>query len=162
MNGLDWAALAIIMLSALVGFKRGLVREALALAAWVIAFLVAGRAGSILGPYLPGLTAGGVRDGAAMVLAFIAVLLMAGFLTLAVRGLVRAAGLSLEDRLLGLFFGLLRGGVALVLLTLVAGLTALPQSQAWKTSRLHQPLQMMALSFMPLLPADIAGKIRFV
>lgn len=162
MTGLDWVAVAILTLSALAGLKRGLIQEALALAAWVLAFFLASRAAPILGPHLPGMTEGRLRDGVAMVLVFIAVLILASLAKAALRSLARAAGLSLEDRLLGFFFGLARGALTLVALTLVAGLTALPQTEAWKASRLHGPLQDLALAFKPLLPDDLATKIRFV
>ncbi len=161
MTGLDFAALAIVLLFFLMGLKRGLVREVISLAAWLAAFFLAGRLAQRLGPYLPGMTEGGLRDAVAMGLAFIAILLAAMLLSTALNGLVRVAGLSLEDRLLGSVFGLLRGGVVLVLLVMTSGLTALPQTEIWQRSLLRSPLETVALSFRPLLPEALAEKIRF-
>ena len=161
MTGLDFVALAIVLLFFMLGLKRGLVREVIALAAWLAAYLLAGRLAQWLGPLLPGMTEGGLRDAVAMGLAFIAILLAAMLLSSTLHGLVKAAGLSLEDRLLGCVFGLLRGGVALVFLVLTSGLTALPQTEIWQRSVLRAPLESLALNFKPLLPAALAEKIRF-
>ncbi len=161
MTGLDFAALAIVGLFFLLGLKRGFVREAISLSAWLAAFLLAGRLAQWLGPYLPGMTESGLRDAVAMGLAFIVIVLLAMALSMALHGLVKAAGLSLEDRLLGSVFGLLRGGVALVLLVLMSGLTALPQTDIWQRSTLRMPLESLALNFRPLLPDALAEKIRF-
>ncbi len=161
MTGLDLAALAIVLLFFLLGLKRGLVREVISLLAWLAAFFLAGRLAQWLGPYLPGMTEGGLRDAVAMGLAFMAILLMAMGVSTALHGLVKAVGLSVEDRLLGSVFGLLRGGVVLVLLVLTSGLTALPQTEIWKSSVLRAPLESLALNFRPLLPVELAEKIRF-
>ena len=161
MTGLDLAALAIVLLFFLLGLKRGLVREVISLVAWLAAFFLAGRLAQGLGPYLPGMTEGGLRDVVAMGLSFIGILMAAMLASAVLQGVVKAAGLSLEDRLLGSAFGLLRGGVVLVLLVLTSGLTALPQTEIWQRSLLRVPLESLALNFRPLLPVALAEKIRF-
>lgn len=161
MTGLDLAALAIVLVFFLLGLKRGLVREVISLVAWLLAFFLAGRLAQWLGPYLPGMTEGRLRDAVAMGLAFIAILLLASLLSMILNGLVKVAGLSLEDRLLGSVFGLLRGGVVLVLLVMISGLTVLPQTEIWQRSVLRAPLEALALNFRPLLPDALAEKIRF-
>jgi membrane protein required for colicin V production len=160
MTVLDGVALAIVLAFLLLGLKRGLVREAISLAAWVVAFLLTGPLAAWLGPYLPGMTEGGLRDAMAMAVAFIAIFIAAMLISSALHGLVKAAGLSLEDRLLGAVFGFLRGGVVLVVLVLVSGLTVLPQSELWQRSLLSAPLATLALNFTSLLPAELADKIR--
>lgn len=161
LTGFDWLALAIVALSALLGLKRGLVREAVSVAAWVAAFLLSSRLAPWLSPRLPGLSEGGLRDGVAMVLAFIAIMIAAMLISSVLGGLVKAAGLSVEDRVLGTVFGLLRGGVLLILLVLVSGLTALPQTEVWQASLLRPTLQHWAENVRPLLPAALGEKIQF-
>ncbi len=161
MTGLDLVALAIVLLFFLLGLKRGLVREVISLVAWLAAFLLAGHLAQWLGPHLPGMTEGGLRDAVAMGLAFMVILLMSMGVSIALHGLLNAVGLSFEDRMLGGVFGLLRGGVVLVLVVLISGLTALPQTEIWKHSLLRAPLESLALNFRPLLPVDLAEKIRF-
>ena len=53
MSWLDWALLAVLLLSAVVGLWRGLVYEVLSVAVWVVAFLLAQRYGAPMGAWLP-------------------------------------------------------------------------------------------------------------
>lgn len=159
-NGLDFMVLALLLLSCVIGVMRGLTREAFSLAAWIAAFWLAGKAAPLIGPWLPGLTEGRLRDGVAIVLAFVAVLLIAAILSRLMGGLVKAAGLSAEDRFFGLFFGFARGVVGLVSLTLLAGLTALPQTEVWRGARLTPVLTDLATVCMPLLPDSVTHKIN--
>ena len=53
MSWLDWALLAVLLLSAVVGLGRGLVYEGLSGAGWVVAFVVAQRYGAPVGVWLP-------------------------------------------------------------------------------------------------------------
>lgn len=161
MTALDGVALGIVLVFFLLGLKRGLVREAISLVTWVVAFFLTSRLAGMLGPHLPGMTEGGLRDAVAMILAFIAILIGAMLISSTLHGLVKAAGLSLEDRLLGAVFGFLRGGVVLIVLVLVTGLTVLPQTEIWKHSLLSAPLTALALNFKGMLPAELADKIRF-
>jgi uncharacterized membrane protein required for colicin V production len=41
MNGFDLAIVAVVLLSALFAFVRGIIREMIALAAWVVGFIAA-------------------------------------------------------------------------------------------------------------------------
>jgi membrane protein required for colicin V production len=159
-NGLDFVVLALLLLSCVVGVMRGLAREAFSLAAWVLAFWLSGKAAPLLGPWLPGLTEGRLRDGVAIVLAFIAVLLLTAMVSRLFGGLVKAAGLTAEDRFFGLLFGCARGVVALLALTLLAGLTALPQTGVWRTARLTGVLTDLATATLPLLPESVSSKIN--
>jgi len=49
--------------------------------------------------------------------------------------LIKKTGLSPTDRVLGLFFGLLRGGLIVCVFVLMAGATSMPQSSWWHESR---------------------------
>ena len=53
MSWLDWALLAVLLLSAVVGLWRGLVYEVLSVAVWVVAFVLAQRYGAPVGIWLP-------------------------------------------------------------------------------------------------------------
>jgi membrane protein required for colicin V production len=46
-------------------------------------------------------------------------------------------------------------------LTLVAGLTALPQTDFWKNALSSKVLEMLAMEAVPLLPAKVAEHIHF-
>jgi membrane protein required for colicin V production len=75
--------------------------------------------------------------------------------------LLRAAGLGLVDRLLGALFGLARGALLAWILTLLGGLTSLPQQDWWRESLLAPPLQAAVLAGRPLLPLEIAKRLKY-
>jgi membrane protein required for colicin V production len=63
--------------------------------------------------------------------------------------------------LIGALFGLLRGLVILVGLTLAAGLTQLPRTDFWRQASLSHALEIMATQVKPLLPQKLAKYIRY-
>jgi membrane protein required for colicin V production len=80
---------------------------------------------------------------------------------LAVRSMVKALGLSLSDRLLGMIFGLARGVLLVMILVAIGGMTAAPQQVWWKQATLAPPLQTAVLAARPWMPDDLAKRIRF-
>jgi membrane protein required for colicin V production len=131
MNWVDLVVLAVIALSGLLAFMRGLVREVLGLGAWVLAGLVASPYGIF--PYIqPWMrqqfadptTADIVGYGGVFVVTLVILWLVAGTLAELVRGSV-LGGL---DRTLGLVFGLARGAVLVAVLYVLVGM-AIPAAQ---------------------------------
>ncbi len=161
MTMLDWIVFAILGLSVFLGLMRGLTREMMSLAAWVLAFLGAKLFGPLLAPILPGLDSPSLRYAAALLLVFLAILILASLLAAIVGKLINLAGLGFYDRSLGALFGVMRGTVALLGLTLIAGLTALPKTQAWQLALTRAPLEQMASKLHPWLPPDLAALIRY-
>jgi len=161
MSTLDIVVLSLLAGSALWGVMRGLVREMVALGAWLSAFAATRAMSPAVAGWLPGLDSPGLRHAVAMVLVFVVVLLAAGLLGRLLSGLVNMAGLGPYDRLLGLFFGVLRGVVTVVALTLLAGLTAFPQTRYWHEASARVVLEWAAHQVMPWLPADIVGLIKY-
>lgn len=161
MTSIDLIALVILLGSAVVGLVRGFTREVFSLGALILAFLAARQFSPWLAPHLPGLGEGALRYAAALLLVFVLVLVLAGIAGMLIGSAVRLAGLGPYDRFLGGLFGLARGGIVLVLLTLLAGLTAMPRSLAWQASWVHAPLEAVALRCKPWLPQDLAELIQY-
>jgi membrane protein required for colicin V production len=161
MTSLDLIALAIFVFSAVLGLMRGLTREVLSLLSWFVAFYAAKSFAPFLAPWLPGLDAPALSHAVALVLVFVAVLIAASLLAAVLGGLVKVAGLGPYDSLLGGLFGAARGSLILLMLTLLAGLTALPKTQAWQASRIHGHLEQAAAKLKPWLPADMAALIQY-
>lgn len=137
MNGADWVIIGILILSALVGLWRGLVREAFSLGVWIAAIVAAtlfGASVSALYANWIDLPSAQVALGYATV--FILVLIVGGLLTWLVGRIVESTGLGATDRLFGLGFGLLRGGVMVAALILVLGYTPFPRDPWWQQSEL--------------------------
>lgn len=120
MAAVDIVFLALIAISSLAGFVRGFVKEALSLAAWVAAVIVAGLFSSELGDMMSGLIANpSLRRLAAFALLFVLTVFIGSLIGNLISGLTSAAGLRGTDRLLGGLFGVLRGIVILVLVVLL-------------------------------------------
>jgi membrane protein required for colicin V production len=158
----DYAVIGIVALSLVLGLWRGVVSELIALAAWVLAFMAALEFGALTGQLLfAGIADPAIRALAGCALVFVGVLVIMSLLRLAVHGMVKALGLSLSDRLLGMFFGLARGVLVVMALVAAGGLTSAPQQPWWKQATLAQPLETAVLVAKPWLPDDLAKRIRF-
>ncbi|MEZ5577556.1 MAG: CvpA family protein [Candidatus Competibacteraceae bacterium] len=162
MNWADYLIIAIITLSMLVGFWRGLLREVISLATWIaafaISFLFAEQAATHLTPYLdiPSLRAAAAFGGL-----FLITLLIGGLIGILASYLVHYTGLTGTDRVLGMSFGLARGAAVVTVLVLAAGLTPLPKDPWWQQSLLLRHFQETALWLRDFLPPELAQNFRF-
>lgn len=137
MTWLDIVIIVVIALSTLLSLFRGVVKEVLSLAVWVLSFWLAFRYSYPASRLLEGAVPyESVRMGTAFLLIFLVVLLTGMLLASLVSRLVRAGGLGFADRALGALFGALRGLVVAAVLVMVAALTPLAQNAAWQQSRL--------------------------
>ena len=135
---LDWAILAILLVSTILSAFRGFVREALALGSWILAVIVARWFAPMLSMHLsPYIDMASARTLMAYGILIVGTLIACGLLTRVLSELIRVSGLSATDRLLGMVFGFLRG--ALLVLLGVAALhyfTPVAQDPWWQSSRL--------------------------
>ncbi len=158
----DYAVLAIVGFSVLLGLIRGFVREVIALASWVVAFAVAGAYGGDVAPLLARqIPDDNWRVLAAVVALFVVVLVVINIVAMLASKLIKSAGLGFEDRLFGGVFGLLRGVVVVLVLVLGAGLTVLPRQPVWKDAMLAAPLEKLAVFVKQWLPQDWAKNISY-
>ena len=109
LSALDWVILGIVGFSALVSVIRGFVKEASSLLSWIIAFIVASRFYSLIGSFLTFSDDKLTRNVIAVILLFVITLIVVGFISKFICSLVKKAGLSGFDRLLGIAFGVVRG-----------------------------------------------------
>jgi membrane protein required for colicin V production len=162
MNGFDLALVAIIALSALFAFARGVIRELIALATWVVGFIAAFECAAPLAGTLARLDIAPVaKEALAFVAILLAVMIAGAVASRLLAGVVRAIGLGFVDRMLGAAFGVARGLLFVVGFALIAGVTALPKRDWWQNSTLGQPLAQAALSLKPYLPRAWAEKLDF-
>lgn len=153
----DWALLAVLAVSVVIGLVRGFVFECLSLVGWVVAWFGAQWAAPWLSLHLPvGAPGSALNLGAAFAVAFIVALVVWGLLAKLVRMLIHATPLSVPDRLLGAGFGALRGAVLLLAVATVVGLTPAAQSKAWREARGARWLQQSLAALKPLLPEAAA------
>ncbi len=162
MTVFDYAALLIVGFSVLLSVMRGAVREVLALLSWVVAFWVANIYTVQLAPLLPnGIPDESLRLLAAFVILFLVALLLMSLLTIAMSELVKTIGLGLLDRGLGALFGLARGGLIVMVLVLLAGLTSVPRQRYWRNAMFSAPLEALAMNLKPWLPEGLSRRINY-
>jgi len=162
MTVFDYVVIAIVGLSILLSVIRGLVREVLALLAWVVAFLAANFFAGPLATLLPAeMSNVEVRLLVGFGAAFVVVLLSMSLLAMFASKLVKNAGLGVEDRMLGGVFGLARGMLVVMVLVLLAGLTSLPKQTVWREAVLSKPLVSFAGRVKVWLPGGLSQRITY-
>lgn len=161
MTVFDYLVLLIVATSLLLGMWRGVVGEIIALAAWVLALFAAKWWGTGLSQWFVGIADPTLRTVAGWTVVFVAVLVAMALLRLALRGLIKALGMSLSDRLLGIIFGVARGLVIVLILVALGGMTALPREKWWSEAYFAAPLETAVLASKSWLPSDVAKRIRF-
>jgi membrane protein required for colicin V production len=117
-NHFDWVVVVIVGVSALISLWRGFVREAMSLAGWVVAFIVANLAAVYFADAIGDLIAN--RTGRYIVawsVLFVVTLVACSFAAMLASKVIKIAGLSVLDRVLGSVFGILRG--ALIVMAIV-------------------------------------------
>ena len=158
----DYAIIIVIALSALISVLRGFVKEALSLAAWVLAFWVAftfhQNLATILADYID---TPSLRLISAFALLFVVTLIIAALVNNLVGQLVKKTGLTGTDRMLGVVFGIARGTIIVAILVLMAGLTQLPADPWWNDSVFIVHFQNMAIWLKSFLPDDIAANFQY-
>lgn len=159
---IDYAILAIIALSAIIGLFRGFFREALGLATWLFAFWLAFRLAESGGGLLTEwISVASVRLAIAFGIVFLSVLIAGAVANYLVGKLVTRTGFVGTDRALGSVFGILRGVAILVLLVMLAGLTPVPRDSWWRESLFIGHLEAGAIWARQWLPESLASAIEF-
>lgn len=154
MTAFDYVVISIVVASLVLGLWRGVVGEIIALVAWILAFFAAKLWGAEIAQALfAGIADPALRIVAGWVAVFVVVLVLMSLLRLAVRGLLKALGLTLTDRLLGVIFGVARGLVIVFVLVAVGGMTSLPKEKWWSEALFSAPLETAVLASKTLAAA---------
>lgn len=135
-NWADWIILGIVVLSCLFGLMRGLIKEALSVANWIIAVLIAVTFRDPLAALLVNqIETPSLRQIVAFSSLFITTLMVGALVNYLIGELVKITGLSSTDRVLGMVFGLLRGFVVVMaILLLIPPIISINQDQWWTES----------------------------
>ena len=135
-NWADCILIFIVALSALISIIRGFLREIISLTTWLLAFWSSLKFSHWLADHLvtfiPHPT---LRNVAAVIILLVAVLLAGMIIAHCVDKIIKKGKLSTLDRLLGLCFGLVRGGLIAALLLFFGQIMALEKTQWWQQSR---------------------------
>lgn len=162
MTGFDYLVIGIVAVSLLFGLWRGVVGEIIALVAWGVGIFAAIEFGAAVGhSVFAGLSDPALRTLAGCVVIFVGILVSMAVLNMVVRSMVKALGLSVSDRILGMIFGLTRGVLVCMVLVGLGGMTSAPTQPWWRNATLAAPLETVVMAVKPWLPDDLAKRIRF-
>ena len=137
LTGADLFILLILLGSTLIGALRGFIREAVSVAFWILAIWAAWQFGPLVEPHLGGLlTDPSIAPWVGRLVILILVLLLGWVVGMLLSYFTRALGLRSLDRVIGLFFGILRGLVLMGLVVIGGELLHMNQEEWWGRSKL--------------------------
>lgn len=156
MTVVDVILIVVIILSALFSLMRGFVKEAISLATWIIAIWVAATFTPKLAAELPsGIESEAVRQAIGFGILFVLTLMVGALVNVLVSQLVKKTGLSGADRIFGVIFGVLRGGLIILVFVVVGGMTPLPEADWWQSSVLLEWFESTAIVIQDYIPQDL-------
>jgi len=142
---LDYALLGVILLSMLIGVLRGLVKEVMSLLGWVLAGWAALQFSTAFAMFLENFVShDGLRYALAFISLFVGMLVLSMLVNHLVTKLVQLSGLKGIDRVLGSFFGALRGALIVVVLVLLGGISPMAAEPAWSDSIMVEYFEQVA------------------
>lgn len=125
LHWIDYVIIGVICLSVLTGLFRGFIKELVALCVWVLAIWLAVKYSSVtevwLQPYIQDKTA---RSVISFIGILLLVIIVGGIFNALLSFILRRSGLSGTDRVLGMFFGFVRGIFIVALVMVVVKMTS--------------------------------------
>ncbi len=163
MNSLDIAILIIVAISALIALGRGLIKEVLSIIGWVLAIIAVIYLMPILTPfaekYIDNGSAAAVATASGIIILFFIIWII---LTSKIIGSIRKSKLSGLDRVLGLFFGIFRAFLLVVLVYILINWMVPKENQAkvMQESKYFNIAGSFAKPIEDLIPESTLAKIR--
>jgi membrane protein required for colicin V production len=153
----DGLLLGVLFASMVIGLWRGLIYEVLSLLGWICAFFLAQWLAADAVVWIPFVQSAAptVQYAVGYVVVFVGSLFVSGLLSWVIKMVIDSVGLAPVDRALGGAFGLARGVVLLLALTVVLHLTGWSQGDWWKSAQGPVWLDMTLQGLKPLMPESI-------
>jgi len=158
----DYIVLIIIGLSVILSVMRGMIREVLAIVGLVAAFYVGVTYTNQVLPMMPvDIPNDALRVLAAFLVLFLATLLLATLLGIALSAIFKKAGLGWLNRFLGALFGVARGLLIVCVIVFLAGLTDMPKDPRWRNAMFSAPIEALVVNLLPWVPESIAKHVKY-
>ncbi len=144
-----------------IGALRGMLREFLSLAVWVLAIGSGWLFADAVSGWFEMLADIDVRRLLAFLAIVLAMLAALSIVTFVLRQLLPRPDPGATDRGVGAALGAARGVAVVVVMVLLAGLTSLPKKEDWRDSRLVGVFQPLAAGVLEWLPSSVARQFRY-
>ncbi len=163
LNNLDIAILIIVAISALIALGRGLVKEVLSIVGWVMAGVSVIYLLPVLNPFMMKYIESGWMSGVVTASLIIIIFMIIWiYATAGVVCKIRTSKLSGLDRMLGLFFGIVRAFLLVVLMYILISwmMPVKSQPELLKKSKYFQIAGNFAEPIEKLIPKDTLDTIK--
>lgn len=163
MNNLDVIILIVVAISALIALNRGLVKEVLSIVGWVLATMAIIYLLPVCLPFTKKFVASGILAGILTALMiFVLFFVIWIYLTSQVIGKIRTSKLNGLDRLLGLFFGVMRAFLLVVLFNIMVSwiIPEDKQAEVLTESKYYQLAGSFAKPLEEMIPQETLDLIK--
>lgn len=161
MPWIDLLIIAILLLSTVFSIMRGFAKDAISLAAWILAFIIAISLGDKFALILPqSIEEPRIRLGISVAVLFITTLIIGIIANFLLAGFVNMAKLGNLDRSLGALFGFVRGVVIVCLLVVLGAFIDLDETSWWQRSALLPYVESLIGYMAPVLPDSLTRFIK--
>lgn len=157
----DIIILLIMLISTVISVVRGFAKDAISLAAWILAFVISLTLADKFALILPdSMENPRLRVGVAIAVLFLATLIMGMVANFLLTGFINMVKMQNMDRSLGALFGFVRGVVIICLLVVLGSYIGLNEAEWWEDSALIPAAEWVLDYLEPLLPNDFARYIK--
>ena len=148
--------MCVLAFGAVWGLLKGLVRELMSIAAWVVAFFAAPIFGKTVGSLIPVLDLSQwLQDAAGYAIVVIAVLILSTILAQRMRQLVSFIGLGVLDRLLGAAFATVAAVVVLLISTACINMSSFKNNPEWTRANVAPVLEQLLAQVAPFFFSEL-------
>ena len=159
---IDYAIIAIILISTIISLFRGFMKEIVSLVIWIVAFILAFHYSAVVSDeFKTHIASDSLRLTVSFVLILIVVLLIGAVIKFIMNRIKSNNEVGVTDRILGTILGLVRGIFLVVMLLLLGELTTFNQTSAWQNSVLIPYLEFLVTWSKHLIPNDFMQYISF-
>lgn len=161
MSIFDFIILILLVLFTGIGALRGMLRESLSLAVWILAIGSGWLYADAVSTWFEVLQDAELRRLLAFLTIVLAMLGVLSIMAFVLRKLLPRPDPGLTDRGVGAVLGAVRGAAVVVVMVLLAGLTSLPNKDDWRDAHLVGVFQPAASKILEWLPPLVARQFRY-
>ncbi|MBY0345328.1 MAG: CvpA family protein [Neisseriaceae bacterium] len=155
----DWVIVLVMSVSMLIGLRRGLIAEVLSLATLAFASYASKTWGSTLAPLMP-IAQPAAQLAAGFLSVFVGVWLVMILLHMIINTIMNTLKLTGLNRLLGILFGAIRGGLIVIIGLIIINFLPYKQSYDWQQSQLRPFFDQVIPFLTSSIPYDFSKTIN--
>ena len=174
LSWIDIGIAIILLVSTAMAIFHGFVKEAISLVSWIAAVWLAVVFSGQIALFLPAnldnttfslgvkeLEMSKLRVGIAFVSIIIGTLIVGALLNRFLSQIMQLSTIRGIDRILGAFFGAMRGAIIVVMVILAAAVTSFPRTDIWRASQLLPPFELAARKAIEFMPPEYKKYFTF-